>query len=286
MEQPLADVGLTATLILEFKEGKRCAFWFLRADKLRAHKGTTLPKLQTLRKEHPDWLVQRTISFVEGCTGAYKADTLVVSHCWEEPSEPDRMGVQFETIKKHLAANHTIKWVWYDYWSMPQGRLEENEKTEWEDAEFTVMLPNINLVYLFCSVLVLQDRQYMSRFWTQFEAFLSMRKVTTNGLDFVKETERRVIIAPIHNAPNALTVALVEEWGNKTAKEAHDVLKQPDVKITNLKDKDIMLPKLLKLDDFAKQMVAENVVPALPIMLSSLTQQKVKSSQVMPEPQQ
>ena len=44
---------------------------------------------------------------------------------------------------------------------MPQGR----GKADWEGAEFAVMLPNINLLYLFCSVLILQDRSYMSRFW-------------------------------------------------------------------------------------------------------------------------
>ena len=46
---------------------------------------------------------------------------------------------------------------------MPQGR----NKTGEEDVEFQVMLPNINLLYLFCSVLVLLDRSYMSRFWVR-----------------------------------------------------------------------------------------------------------------------
>ena len=39
------------------------------------------------------------------------------------------------------------------------------------------MLPNINLLYLFCGVLILLDLSYMSRFWTQLEAFLSLRTV-------------------------------------------------------------------------------------------------------------
>ena len=42
---------------------------------------------------------------------------------------------------------------------------------------FKVMLRNINLLYLFCGVLVLADLSYVSRFWTQFEAFLSLRQV-------------------------------------------------------------------------------------------------------------
>ena len=50
---------------------------------------------------------------------------------------------------------------------------------------------------------------------------------------------------------------LVDEWGTKTATEAHAVLKQPDVKVTNQSDKDVQLPKLLKLNDFAKSVMLE-----------------------------
>ena len=111
-----------------------------------------------------------------------------------------------------------------------------------------------------------------------------MRQVTVHGLGFAPEGERRCTIVPIHHAPNALTVALVDEWGDKTAQEAYEVLKRPDVKVTNpkdnplathshihglpfishsqvtnQKDKDVQLPKLLKLHAFAKHVVAENL---------------------------
>ena len=249
MQEPLAAVGLTAPCILEFmRERKRCSFWFLSADKLLQHEGTTPPKLQTLRRDHPDWLKQHTISFELGCSGEYTESFLAVSHRWEEPVEPDRLGVQFKAVKEHLRANPSIKWVWFDYWSMPQGR-----KSMSEDVEFNVMLPNIDLLYLFCSVLILQDRTYMSRFWTQFEAFLSFRKVTAMGLGFTPEEERRCTIVAIHDAPSHLTTALLEEWANKTAHEAHSVLKKPDVQVTNQKDKEAQLPKLLSRDDFAKR---------------------------------
>ena len=99
---------------------------------------------------------------------------------------------------------------------------------------------------------------------TQFEAFLSMRTVTVNGLDYTPEEERRCTVVPIHNAPKALTAALVDEWGDKTAKTAYDILKQPDVKVTNQKDKDMQLPKLKKLNAFAKSAVADVATAALP----------------------
>lgn len=136
---------------------------------------------------------------------------------------------------------------------MPQGR----DKAESEDIEFSVMLPNINLLYLFCSVLILLDSSYMSRFWTQFEAFLSFRKVTANGLDSTSEEERRDTIICIHNAnPKYDPPKLRDMWGDKTAEQAYAILEKPDVKVTNLKDKNIQLPKLKKLNEFAKSAVA------------------------------
>ena len=77
--------------------------------------------------------------------------------------------------------------------------------------------------------------------------------MTVNGLDQAVESERRCTIKCIHNAPAAFEDALTAEWSTKTADEAYDVLKQPDVKVTNQKDKDMQLPKLLALDDFAKR---------------------------------
>ena len=47
------------------------------------------------------------------------------------------------------------------YWSMPQGASKSGS----ELVEFQVMLPNINLLYLFCDVLILLDLSYLSRFW-------------------------------------------------------------------------------------------------------------------------
>ena len=88
---------------------------------------------------------------------------------------------------------------------------------------------------------------------TQFEAFLSLRKVTANGLDYTPEEERRCTVVPIHNAPVEFVSALLNMWASKTALEAHTVLVKPDVKVTNQKDKDMQLPKLLTLDEFAKR---------------------------------
>ena len=44
---------------------------------------------------------------------------------------------------------------------MPQG-----ERTEKQKAEFDMVLPNINLLYLGATVLVLLDLSHSPRFWT------------------------------------------------------------------------------------------------------------------------
>ena len=82
-------------------------------------------------------------------------------------------------------------------------------------------------------------------------------KRTRHGFIDSAEAERRCTITLIHHAPQSMARALVEDWGDKTAHEAHEVLKRPDVKVTNQKDKDVQLPKLKKLNEFAKSAVAD-----------------------------
>ena len=69
-----------------------------------------------------------------------------------------------------------------------------------EKVEFKMMLPNINLLYLSAHVLIIMDSTYSSRFWTQFEAWLSMQECTGAGLQPAAEANRRSAIVCIHNA--------------------------------------------------------------------------------------
>ncbi|KOO31756.1 trafficking protein particle complex 8 [Chrysochromulina tobinii] len=170
-------------------EGMECSFWFVNADSLRRAAKPSLPMMQTLRTQEPHRLVQKTIGFIEGVNGAYK-NILVVSHRWETPTDPDPDGAQAWAVQAYLKAHPEIDAVWFDFSSMPQGA----KKTLRESAEFKEMLPNINLLYLTCSVLILMDRTYMSRFWTQFEAYLSMRAITSDGLTNALDPQARVTI--------------------------------------------------------------------------------------------
>ena len=82
-EDELAKVGLSAALIEQYAAGEECAFWFIRADKLREQQTPSLPMMQAIRQTHATWLVQKTIRFSELCTEAYRRQYLVVSHRWE-----------------------------------------------------------------------------------------------------------------------------------------------------------------------------------------------------------
>ena len=79
---------------------------------------------------------------------------------------------------------------------MYQGR----DRTPAQKALFGVQLPNINILFLGASVLILLDYEYLSRFWTQFEAWLSMQMATETGLVSAPERKRRCSIVCVHGA--------------------------------------------------------------------------------------
>ena len=76
-----------------------------------------------------------------------------------------------------------------------------------------------------------------------------MQTVTPEGLRPATEAERRYTIKCIHNARTETTAkGLVDLVSKKTPKEMHGILDQPDVNVTNAKDKETMLPKILEID--------------------------------------
>ena len=115
------------------------------------------------------------------------------------------------------------------------------------------MLTHSNYLYLGCTILILVDREYLKRFWTQFEAWVAMRKSSESGLvDVKKDEEKRwVIVAPTETnlrAAKKIKELLEESWQTTTVEDAEKTLNQDDIDVTNQKDKEIMLPKLKQLD--------------------------------------
>ena len=145
---------------------------------------------------------------------------------------------------------------------MPQGKA----KSAIEKQEIRVMLPNINLLYLGCSVLILLDLSYLSRFWTQFEAYLSLRRATVRGLTDASPEQRRVTIRCMYNKQPAMERMLIDTWAHKNLHEAHEYLARPDVIVTNESDKEQQLLKLWQLDEFAQRLFGTSGLLLVPHM--------------------
>jgi len=189
---------------------------------------------------------------------AFRADyadtTVAVSHRWEHKDVPDRTGAQARALKEYLVRRPEVTHVWVDWCCLPQGTRTPHEK-----AEFDRMLAQVNLLYLGCSVLVMIDMTYIGRFWTQFEAWLSMQSPTPEGLKPTEEVGAalRCEVACLHNAKAlALDEKLRGMWADKTPGEAYAVLSQPDVVVTNEGDKTTQLRKLEKLDQLVRETLA------------------------------
>ena len=162
-----------------------CTFYFVAAEYVRTSREKTLPSFKQLARIRGA-ISEKTISRHEAFRALHSDTCLAVSHRWMEVGQPDAEGQQAAAVRDYLSEHPEIQWVWYDFWCMPQG-----ERTKLEKIEFSHMLRNVNLLYLGMRVLILLDLSYMSRFWTQFEAWLSMQQCTTRGLVPAPDVGRR-----------------------------------------------------------------------------------------------
>jgi len=231
-----------------------CTFAFMDADFVRGFRGKNLPFFQTLRAKHPSALVHVTLTYSEVVTGKHVEENLSVSHRWMNPDDPDPDGEQLKAIQNFLcsADGEKIKRVWIDAQSMPQDQ-PRGSRSDVDTKAFKTMLAQVNMLFLGTRVLILLDLSYVSRFWTQFEAWLSMQFATPRGLKSAVGTknERHHIVC-IQNAAaqsEAFTKMLVDQWAKKTPRQAFEFLSKPDVTVTNASDKEGQLPKIEKLDE-------------------------------------
>ena len=232
-----------------------CTFSVVQADFLRSFKGQRLPFFHELRAKGV--LSEMTLTYPDVVSGKHVGKFLSVSHRWMTPEEPDPDGEQLKAIKAFLASDEgrEFEHVWIDAQSMPQDTPAGSRSAE-DTKAFMTMLSQVNMLYLGTSVLILLDLSYVSRFWTQFEAWLSMQFATPKGLKPAVGTKNaRHHVVCIQNAAaqsELYSKALVDNWAKKTPEEAHDFLSKPDVTVTNQSDKDGQLPKIKGLDETAK----------------------------------
>jgi hypothetical protein len=110
--------------------------------------------------------------------------------------------------------------------SAPTAEPTEEDRLIAESAR-TVELAS--LPFLCCRCLLLVDSGYLNRFWTGYEAWLSLKRLEWNGgeggeaLSNAPPGERCAII-PLRDEPGFMATLLVETWRNKAPKEAFEAL--------------------------------------------------------------
>ena len=231
---------------------RACTFFMLSADFVRQFPGKSLPFFQEIRDHFvtDEPLVEVSLDYAEVVKGTHIETTLSVSHRWMQPDDPDPDGEQLKALKGFLNSpdGKKIERVWIDSACMPQDHPKGSRSAK-DAAVFKRMLAEVNRLYLGTTVLILLDLSYVSRFWTQFESWMSMQFATPEGLKPAVGTknERHRIVCT-QNAGQAFKTALVDMWATKTPGEAHAILSKPDVTVTNQKDKEGQLPKIKALD--------------------------------------
>ena len=222
-------------------------FYFLPRQVVLECSARSLPPMQRLRDV--GHLVKFQIPLGDAFQGKGVVNhILIVSHRWEEPGQPDADGEQLKAIKAYLEENPDIEWVWFDFSTMHQTIGGIDSRTPMEKAEFRLMLSAITNLHMTVRSLILLDGSYASRFWTLFEAWCSMQTATPEGLRPATVAERRFTISCIHTATEAHGQALVDLCSTKTPEQMFNVLKSPDVVVTNPSDKTSMLSRITVID--------------------------------------
>ena len=111
-----------------------------------------------------------------------------------------------------------------------------------------------SLLYLSLQVLILLDSSYLSRFWTQLEAWLSFREASGEGLKSCPweiTRDRRCCVVGIHGAKDEAgwRETLIARWAHVSVTEAVEKLRKRDVVVTNQRDKEVQLEKVLQIDE-------------------------------------
>ncbi len=230
--------------------GERIVFWFIKADKLRGCDDRVLPRFQDLQRQRPEWFVEKEITLEGAYKHEYADEVLVVSHRWEQASEPDPQGKQFEAMCVYVRGKPAIKLVWVDFSCVPQ-----KERTMAEELVFWRTLRFVSLLFLGSRVLILCDLTYMTRFWPLLEAWISMQTATVEGLMPAPREKRRCDIVPIHLASSVTASELETLVAGKSLDQIYAMLDSPDIQVTKQKDKGMQLAQLLALDSRVRWVV-------------------------------
>ena len=232
------------------REGCESPFYFLRARMLlaAAEQGMrSLPPHHSLRESHADWLVVRTLSLADACRGEHEEAYVAVSHRWTQKDRPDPDGTQLAAIVEYLAEHPAVEYVFYDYSCMPQG-----DRTPSEAAETQAMLPNVPMLFLGCSSLLILDGTYASRFWPVLEAYLSLHVAEATGIVTTPAARRRCTVASIGHVPSDVIEVMIPSLAALSPVEAHQMLSSGQFSVARESDRVTLLQALLSLEGRVK----------------------------------
>jgi hypothetical protein len=124
-------------------------------------------------------------------------------------------------------------------------------------------LGSITDLYLTAKVLILLDVSYACRFWPLVECWNAMKHVTEEGTQKAFEDQKRYTFSPIHNAnENEATKTIITNLlesmllSKEEPEEMHELLRRPDIAVTNAKDKETVLPKVKEIDEHVRDVMS------------------------------
>ena len=131
-----------------------------------------------------------------------------------------------------------------------QGQMRgKDDRTDEQKEVFGRMLKNVNTLYLGCHVLILVDSSSMSRFWPIIESWFGMQTLTPNGLVPSQTSERYTVVAILTAKDAGMNQANLEQMVKyKKPEEIFTMCKNPDIGLTNKKDKGPMLEKIQNIN--------------------------------------
>ena len=192
---------------------------------------------------------------------------LLISHRWAGRCHPDASQEQRNVIAEWLSQNPDKDWVWFDYCSLPQDFKDEKGDVvkamgPEDKAYFRHVLAHINYAYLLFDVLTVYDQDYMTRFWSVYEAFLAMHSIVGGVIAQIerREAEKRCRVVCVGMVPQKSAALQKKEadrlwdfWGEASVDDALDQLQRSDIRVTNSSDKPEQIQRLQKLTERVKE---------------------------------
>ena len=142
-----------------------------------------------------------------------------------------------------------------------EGEGEDEGPIEDEGADPARMRRCAALPFLCATCLLLVDGGYAARFWTQLEAWLSLKAVSPSGLVDAPSRER-CRIALLGDEPDFMASLVLEQWVNKDASQACAVLASPSVAVGREAQRDEQLAAIARLDAWLRAKAGASM-PAL-----------------------